>query len=235
MNIFLTSDIPQVSGEKISTGVSLLDKQLNGGFLKKSFINFDIGSDYNFKVLVNYLVNIHKVLYITTYMSSEQIIKNVEHVGLQADDDIFISVYDRYFDVKPCEYRPEMDIEIIQYIEDELEKFSLKKGEYTNCDDDWIIVVDTLSFFLNLEHADKYHKLHLVKYLNNVTQKLNTLCYLIVLKNAQQGPNKEVEVMVKDLCNVVMDANLTNNENGDIISVLKISKMFGEEINSFMM
>ena len=128
-----------------------------------------------------------------------------------------------------------MDLEIIQYLEGELERFRLKQGEYANCSDDWIIVVDTLSFFLNLEHVEKYQKLHLVKHLNNVTRELNTLCYLIVLKNAQHGPNKEIEVMVKDLCNVVMDADLTHNENGEIISVLTISKMFGEEINSFMM
>jgi KaiC/GvpD/RAD55 family RecA-like ATPase len=235
MNIFLTSDIPQVSGEKISTGVSILDKQLNGGFLKKSFIDYDIGSNYNFKVLIYYLINTHKVLYITTCMSPEQIIRNVEHIGFNSDDDIFISVYDRYFNVKPSEYRSEMDIEIIQYIEGELEKFRLKIGEYANCGDDWIIVVDTLSFFLNLEYVDKYHKLHLVRYLNNLTRELNTLCYLIVLKDAQQGQNKETEVMVKDLCNVVMDANFTNNENGEIMSVLTISKMFGEEINSFIM
>lgn len=235
MELFLCSDVPQISGNKVSSGVPILDQRLHGGFLEKSFIYFGIDSNYNFKYLTHYLVNAHKVLYITTNKSPENIIKDIERIGLSAEDDIFISVFDEYLNIKPSEYSPEMDLDIIQFLEDEIEMFRSKKGKFSDCDDDWIIVVDTVSFFLNLEHVEKHHKLHLMKQLNDVTQELNTLCYALVLKDAQQGPNKELEIVLKDMCNVIIDSKVTTNVNGEITSVINIPKIYGEEISTFVM
>lgn len=120
-----------------------------------------------------------------------------------------------------------MFLTIIEFLEEELEMFRLKQGRYSQCGDDWIIIVDTLSFFLNLENVGKYAKLHLVDKLYNLTRELDTLCYFTLLENAQQGSNKEIEVLVKDLCNVVLDANVSTDTSGDIVSVLTIPKLHG--------
>ena len=227
MDDYILTEESETVSDKISTGIFQMDRQLNGGFLRKSLIYFDMDADYNFKVLLHHLVNTQKVLYTTTYTPPEQIIQDIEHNGLSAEDDMFISVYDEYFSVPPSEYRPEMDVEIIEFLEAELEKFRLREGRYAQCDDDWIVIVDTLSFFLNLEHAEKYHKLHLVNKIYNLIRELGTLCYVTVLEDAQHGTNRETEILVKDLCNVVLDANVIVDSSGDIVSVLTIPKLYG--------
>lgn len=105
-------DSPPDLHDKITTGIFQLDRELGGGFLKKSIICFDMDCDYNFKVLLHHLVDNQKVLYFTTYMPPEQVIEDIEHIGLSADDDLFISVYDKYFRFSPSEYQPEMDLHV---------------------------------------------------------------------------------------------------------------------------
>ncbi len=178
---------------KKSTGIQALDRRLGGGLPNGSVVLFRSNPMSMSEIFLYYFTTAQKTYYFTTERDPKYIKQNISNFGLDTDNISFIDIYNKYrknIGGTGGEKRDEM---ILKYFSAEIEK--LRK------DKDFVCIIDTYSFFLELD-VDNGRIRELLEQIYEMTKETDSVSYLYVLKDAYV--NKIVEAH-SNTCDVIFD------------------------------
>ena len=186
-----------------STGIGLLDINLEGGLPAGSVIYFSAGAGSMSEVFLYQFSSSRKTYYFTTSRRPRYIAQNITDTSFDVSNIVFIDIYSQYYLDKFGEMIDNVgnefvDKEIIDFMEYQLKNILSKKGEEFN------IIIDTFSFFLGL-NVNFGKILRLVNLIYEITKDTQSLSYLYVIKDAHDD---RVENEIMNLCDTVFNVEL---------------------------
>ena len=206
----------------MTTGISVLDKTLGGGLPSSSLIYFSADPRSMSEVFLYQFTQSRKTYYITTGRRPKYIQKDIENLGFDPSNIVFVDIYSEYYftatgDMVDNVGNEYVDSKIIEFTEYNL------KNIITDADGDEVnIIFDTFSFFMSLNV-----NLGLLKRLTNIlyesTKDLNGLTFLYGLKGSHP---ENVENEVFNSSDVIFDISTEKNSD-QIVSKLAIPKIRG--------
>lgn len=179
------------------TGITLLDKRLDGGLPAGSFVCLYADPIAMPEAFLYQFATAIRSIYITTNRPGKYVAKDMEMMRFSVNKVIFIDVFTQYYlneygqFVIEDKYR---DKEIFDFIADKFAALNGENGEF-------IIVVDNLSFFLNL-NVEWGLKEWLINRLYSIAKEKRSVVYVYLLKNLQP-PN--IVNRILDLSDVVIN------------------------------
>ncbi|WP_456467958.1 RAD55 family ATPase [Archaeoglobus sp.] len=211
MQVLKTADVP--------TGIVLLDRRLDGGLPPGSFVCVYADPLAMPEAFLYQFATVMKSYYFTTNRSAKFVKMDIQKLGLDAEYVNFVDVYTQYYlneygqFVVEDKYR---DKEIFDFVDDQLSKITEENGEYN-------IIVDSLSFFLNLS-VEWGLKDWLLNKLYTISKENGTVIYCYLVKNLH--PAKVVN-KVLDISDVVFD--IESERVGErIVSKFAVPKLRGK-------
>ncbi len=178
--------------ENLSTGIDLLDKNLDGGFPKGSLVCIHADPASSPEVFLYQFSTERKTYYINTSRPVFAIRKDFSNLNLDDSYVNFIDVYSIYLEeIKKSE--TDTDYEIMSFIINEIESF---KGEK-----EINIVIDNLNFFMDLEVNEDLKEIFL-NTLYSTAKETSGLTFVYVIKNSldEKTLNK-----IFDISDVIME------------------------------
>jgi KaiC/GvpD/RAD55 family RecA-like ATPase len=199
-----------------STGISLLDKRLDGGLPEGSLVCVYANPMSMPEAFLYQFASVRKTYYFNTSRPAQHIQRNIAAMGFSVEDIEFIDVFTQYYlneygqFVLEDRYR---DKEIFDFVDHHIAEILQNGGEYN-------IIFDSISFFLKLEVSNGL-KEWLINKLYMASKESNNLFYLYLMKGVHP---QDVVNMVMDICDVIFD--IDSERLGDrITSRLSIPKM----------
>lgn len=174
---------------KKSTGIQALDRRLDGGLPNGSVVLFRSSPKSMSEIFLYYFAAAQKAYYFATDRAPKYVKQNINGFGLNSDNISFIDIYDQY----RKNVDSKRDETILAYFSDELEKLRQ--------DEDFVCIIDTYSFFLELD-VDHGRIRELLDQIYEMSKETNSVSYLYVLKGAYE--EKIVEVH-SNTCDVIFD------------------------------
>ncbi len=176
------------TGENLSTGIDLLDKNLDGGFPKGSFVCIYGDPAASPEAFLYQFSTERETYYINTSRPVEVIRKDFKELHLEDDFLTFIDVYslNGKFGVEGD------DEKIINYATEKVESIS---AEEIN------IIVDSLTFFMDLDVADRL-KQNFIDILYRVSKETNGLVFAYIIKDSLDEKSLK---KIFDLSDVIME------------------------------
>ena len=186
-----------------STGISLLDRSLEGGLPAGSVVYFSAGAGSMSEVFLYQFSASRKTYYFSTTRKPKYIAQNITDMSFDVKNIVFIDIYSQYYLDKFGEMIDNVgnefvDKEIVDFIEYELKNILSQKGE------DFNIIIDNFSFFLSL-NVNFGKILRLVNLIYEVSKETQALTYLYIIKDCHDEM-KENEIM--NLCDSVFCVDL---------------------------
>ncbi|MEM1579234.1 MAG: RAD55 family ATPase [Archaeoglobaceae archaeon] len=179
----------------IPTGISLLDKRLDGGLPVGSFVCLYADPIAMPEAFLYQFSTVMKSYYINTNRLPKYILRDIQMLKLETKNLQFIDIFSQYYLNEFGQFIVEdryRDKEIFDFI---AEKINEIDGE------EFMIIVDSLSFFLNL-NVEWGLKEWFMNRLYTTAKERNGLIYAYVLKNFHP-PNVISKVI--DLSDVVIN------------------------------
>lgn len=178
---------------KKSTGIQVLDQRLGGGLPRGSVVLFTSDSRSMSEVFLYYFAAAQKAYYFATDRDPKYIKRNISDFGLTTDNITFIDIYGQYHNNGRGDEDDKRDEMILEYFSTETEKLRRDK--------DFICVIDTYSFFLELD-IDYGRMKKLLDQIYDMTKETNSVSYLHVIKGVHE--RKIVETH-SNTCDVIFD------------------------------
>ncbi len=206
----------------ISTGIFVLDRTLGGGLPSSSMIYFSADPRSMSEVFLYQFTQSRKTYYFTTSRRPKYIQKDIENLGFDPSNIVFVDIYSEYYftatgDMVDNVGNEYVDSKIIEFTEYNLKNIITDAG-----DNEVNIIFDTFSFFMNLNV-----NLGLLKRLTNIlyesTKDLNGLTFLHGLKGSHP---ENVENEVFNSSDVIFDISIEKSSER-IVSKLAIPKIRG--------
>ncbi|MCS3924495.1 RAD55 family ATPase [Methanosalsum natronophilum] len=206
----------------MNTGIDALDRSLNGGLPERSVVYISADAFSMAEVFLYQFTQARKTYYITTDRRKEYVNQNIKNLNFNADAIIFIDVYQEYYftpngDMTDTIGNEYVDTNIIQYLE-----YNLNNIVAENSDDEFNLIIDNFTFFLNL-HVNRGLIKKLINVLYECTKESNCITYLLGLKGSHSD-NIENEIL--HASDVIFDISLEKNID-KISSKLIIPKVRG--------
>lgn len=181
----------------IPTGIALLDKRLDGGLPAGSFVCLYADPIAMPEAFLYQFATTHKSFYITTNRPAKYVAQDMELLHFNSNGVIFIDVFTHYYLNEYGDFIIEdkyRDKEIFDFIADKFVELNRESG-------DFIIVVDSLSFFLNF-NVEWGLKEWLLNRLYSIAREKRNLVYVYVVKNVHPP---SVVSRIFDLSDVVIN------------------------------
>jgi len=206
-------------GLDVPTGIVLLDRWLEGGLPQGSFVCIYADPLAMPEAFLYQFATVMRSYYFTTSRPAKFVRREIEKLGLDAEYVNFIDVYTQYYlneygqFVVEDKYR---DKEIFDFVDGQISKILEEGGE---CN----IVVDSISFFLNL-NVEWGFKDWLINKLYTVSKETGNLVYCHLIKNLHP-----VNVVNKILSISDVVFNIESERVGErIISKFAVPKLRGK-------
>ncbi|MDF1557502.1 MAG: RAD55 family ATPase [ANME-2 cluster archaeon] len=221
---FIESDTvePHLAPEIISSGIYVLDRSIGGGLPAGSMVYISATTKSMSEVFLYQFTQSRKTYYFTTERRPEYVKKDIMNMNFDVSEISFVDVYGSYYlspqgdmiDNVGNEY---VDAKIIEFIEYNLSNIL---SEETNGPVN--IIIDTFSFFLNL-NVNKGMIRRLLNILYETSKETSGLTFLYGMKDSID-PRMENEIL--NTCDAIFDVDL--EKTGDkILSKLSIPKIRG--------
>ncbi|MCD5409895.1 MAG: RAD55 family ATPase [Methanocellales archaeon] len=178
---------------KKSTGIQALDRRLGGGLPNGSVVLFRSSPRSMSEIFLYYFATAQKAYYFATDRGAKYIKQNISDFGLNTDNISFIDIYNEYRKNIGRAGDDKRDEMILAYFSAEIEK--LRKNK------DFVCVIDTYSFFLELDVGHGRIR-ELLDQIYDMTKETNSVSYLYVLKGIYE--DKIVEAH-SNTCDVIFD------------------------------
>jgi KaiC/GvpD/RAD55 family RecA-like ATPase len=201
----------QVTGVEVRskpTGISLLDKRLNGGLPEGSLVCVYANPISMPEAFLYQFASIKKTYYFITSRPAQYVQQNIAAMGFNVENIEFIDVFTQYYlneygqFVLEDRYR---DKEIFDFVDHYLSKILQSKEDYN-------VIIDSISFFLKLEVGNGL-KEWLINKLYVTSKESKNLFYIYLMKGVHP---QEILSLVMDICDVVFD--IDSERLGDRIS-----------------
>ncbi len=181
----------------IPTGIALLDKRLDGGLPAGSFVCLYADPIAMPEAFLYQFANAGKSFYITTNRPAKYIARDMEMLRFNPKSIVFVDVFTQYYLNEYGQFVIEdryRDKEIFDFLADRFAELNGQVGEF-------VIVVDSLSFFLNL-NVEWGLKEWLMNRLYSIAREKGNIAYVYLVKNIHP---MSVVTRVLDLSDVVIN------------------------------
>lgn len=161
----------------IPTGIALLDKRLDGGLPVGSFVCLYADPIAMPEAFLYQFANSTKSYYITTNRPAKYIARDMELLHFNPKNVIFVDIFTQYYLNEYGQFVIEdryRDKEIFDFLAEKLVELNGELGEF-------VVVVDNLSFFLNL-NVEWGLKEWLLNRLYSIAKEKENLVYVYLIK-----------------------------------------------------
>ncbi len=203
---------------RLSTGVDILDRSLNGGLPSGALVYFSANPKSMPEVFLYELSMPRKTYYITTHKSPRYIKRNMEELDFESSGMEFVNLHEEYYRriLPASQDRYEAAKKLVKYTNDWLDSFSKSKEE------NFTIIFDSFSFLIDLG-VDIDSIKHLLDKIYDIINDNNGICYLMIVKGMH---HESVENHIQYWCDVIFDIDL--ERKGDkIINKLTLPRIRG--------
>ncbi len=180
----------------ISTGISLLDRRLDGGLPAGSFVCLYADPIAMPETFLYHLASSSKSYYITTNRPTKYVVRDMEILRFRTKDITFIDVFSQYFLNEYGQFVVED-----RYRDKEIFDFLADRFQSMNNNEDYVVVLDNLSFFLNLQ-VEWGLKEWLLNKLYSIAKEKNTVVCAYMIKKFHP---ENIVYRVLDLSDVVIN------------------------------
>uniref|UniRef100_A0A7J2TKP3 Recombinase RecA n=1 Tax=Archaeoglobus fulgidus TaxID=2234 RepID=A0A7J2TKP3_ARCFL len=180
----------------ISTGISLLDKRLDGGLPAGSFVCLYADPIAMPEVFLYHLASSMKSYYITTNRPAKYVTRDMEMLNFSTKNVLFIDAFSQYFLNEYGQFVVED-----RYRDKEIFDFLADMFQSLNGEEDFVLILDSLSFFLNLQ-VEWGLKEWLLNRLYSIAKEKKTLVCAYMIKKMHP---ESVVYRVIDLSDVVIN------------------------------
>ncbi|RLI72653.1 recombinase RecA [Archaeoglobales archaeon] len=202
----------------LPTGIELLDKKLNGGLPRGSFICVYGDPVATPEAFLYQFSEIRKTYYINTSRSAIVIRDDMKRMGFEVNDVNFIDVYSNYY-LNPVLSlsQEERDKEIVDFTIKEIQKVIANESDAVN------IIVDNYSFFVDLNVPPNL-KDFLLNRLYNAAKENDGFVAVYLLKDSH--PKKTI-VKIFDISDIIffVDVSVTGSRFVKLFGIPKIRGM----------
>lgn len=207
----------------VPTGIALLDKRLDGGLPAGSFVCLYADPIAMPEAFLYQFASVNNSIYLTTNRPAKFILRDMQLMRLDTKNVRFIDVFSQYYLNEYGQFIVEdryRNKEIFDFVSE-----SLNHGSDKNA----AIIVDSISFFLNLD-VEWGLKDWLLNKLYTISKDSEKVVYVYLIKNVHPLP---VVYKVLDLSDVVI--NVESERIGErIVSKFALPKIRGgKPINEF--
>jgi archaellum biogenesis ATPase FlaH len=208
-----------LKGRNFPTGIILLDRRLDGGLPEGSMVCVHASPVAMPEAFFYQFSTVAKCYYFNTSRPSKYILRDMHLMGIEPNDVEFIDVYSHYYLNEYGQFIVEdryRDKEIFDFVDAQLGRI-LEEGE-----DDFILIFDSLSFFLKL-NVEWGLKEWMLNKIYSITKETGNISYLYLLKDAHPP---DVINKVLDMCDVIFDI-IAEKIGEKIVSKVAIPKIRG--------
>jgi KaiC/GvpD/RAD55 family RecA-like ATPase len=199
-----------MSDELLSTGLTALDRELDGGLYPGSLVYLRADAMTMAEIFLYHFLQQAPTYYVNTERMPEFIMLNMQRLGFDTSSIRFIDVYQKYNEKEEVllDYSREVkDYRILSYVKEQLEGIE---------EDGVNLIVDTVSFLLHLE-VKRAMKRELFHTIYSTVKKIGRLGVLYGLKEEELSL---VEMEVINLCDVVFDISMEETSDRTVTRLI---------------
>jgi len=206
--------VPRIKSKP--TGITLLDKRLDGGLPEGSLVCVYANPISMPEAFLYQFASVNHTYYLTTSRPAQYVKENIEAMGFSAENIEFIDAFSQYYlneygqFVLEDRYR---DKEIFDFIDHHINEILSKQGDYT-------VILDSISFFLKLD-VGRGLKEWLINKLYIASKQSKNLYYIYMMKGVHPD---DLVYLVIDISDVIFDID-TERVGDRISSRLAIPKI----------
>jgi len=216
---FTMDQIQTLKPADVPTGILLLDRRLDGGLPRGSFVCVYGEPIAMPEVFLYQFATVTKTYYFTTHRAAKFVRKDMEKLSLNAENVTFIDIYSQYYLNEYGQFVVEdryRDKEIFDFVGDQLTKILEDDGDYN-------IIVDSLSFFFNLD-VEWGLKEWLINKLYTISKERGIVTYGYLIKGLHPS---HIVKKVLDISDVVFDID-AERVGERIVSKFALPKIRGK-------
>lgn len=212
---------PYLAPDILSSGIFVLDRSIGGGLPAGSVVYISATTKSMSEVFLYQFTQSRKTYYICTERRPKYVKQDIMNMKFDVSNVQFVDVYGSYYlsqqgdmiDNIGNEY---VDAKAVEFMEYNLKTILAEETEPVN------IIIDTFSFFLNL-NVNRGIIRRLLNVIYETTKDTKGLTFLYALKDSH---DTRVENEIVNTCDAVFDVDL--EKNGDkIVSKLSLPKIRG--------
>jgi archaellum biogenesis ATPase FlaH len=204
--------------QRLSTGVDILDRNLNGGLPNGALVYFSANPKSMPEVFLLELAMPRKTYYITTSKDPRYIMRDMKELDLDVPNLEFVDVHAEYYHkILPQEPDKHKAInKLVEFLNKWLEGLEASKEQ------DFTIIFDSFSFLVELGVESDEVKTMLDR-IYDIINNGNGICYLMMIKGVH---HESIESRIQYWCDVIFDIDL--ERKGDkIVNKLTLPKIRG--------
>ena len=213
---------PHLAPEILSSGIYVLDRSIGGGIPGGSVVYISATTKSMSEVFLYQFTQSRKTYYFCTERRPKYVQQDIVNMNFDTSQIVFVDVYGSYFMSQNGEMidiggNGFMDAKIVEFME-----YNLKSILSEETDGEINIIVDTFTFFMNLNLNSGIVR-RLMNIIYETTKETGGLTFLYSLKDSH---DQKLENEIVNTCDAIFDVDI--EKTGDkIISKLSIPKIRG--------
>lgn len=213
---------PHLAPEILSSGIYVLDRSIGGGIPGGSVVYISATTKSMSEVFLYQFSQSRKTYYFCTERRPKYVQQDIVNMNFDTSQIVFVDVYGSYFMSPQGEMidiggNGFMDAKIVEFME-----YNLKSILSEETDGEINIIVDTFTFFMNLNLNSGIVR-RLMNIIYETTKETGGLTFLYSLKDSH---DQKLENEIVNTCDAIFDVDI--EKTGDkIISKLSIPKIRG--------
>ena len=213
---------PHLAPEILSSGIYVLDRSMGGGIPGGSVVYISATTKSMSEVFLYQFTQSRKTYYFCTERRPKYVQQDIVNMNFDTSQIVFVDVYGSYFMSPQGEMidiggNGFMDAKIVEFME-----YNLKSILSEETDGEINIIVDTFTFFMNLNLNSGIVR-RLMNIIYETTKETGGLTFLYSLKDSH---DQKLENEIVNTCDAIFDVDI--EKTGDkIISKLSIPKIRG--------
>lgn len=213
---------PHLAPEILSSGIYVLDRSIGGGIPGGSVVYISATTKSMSEVFLYQFSQSRKTYYFCTERRPKYVQQDIANMNFDTSQIVFVDVYGSYFMSQNGEMidiggNGFMDAKIVEFME-----YNLKSILSEETDGEINIIVDTFTFFMNLNLNSGIIR-RLMNIIYETTKETGGLTFLYSLKDSH---DQKLENEIVNTCDAIFDVDI--EKTGDkIISKLSIPKIRG--------
>ena len=213
---------PHIAPNILSSGIYVLDRSIGGGIPGGSVIYISASTKSMSEVFLYQFTQSRKTYYFCTERRPKYVQQDIANMNFDTSQIVFVDVYGSYYMSPQGEMidiggNGFMDAKIVEFME-----YNLKSILSEETDGEINIIVDTFTFFMNLNLNSGIIR-RLMNIIYETTKETGGLTFLYSLKDSH---DQKLENEIVNTCDAIFDVDI--EKTGDkIINKLSIPKIRG--------
>jgi KaiC/GvpD/RAD55 family RecA-like ATPase len=191
-----------VPANRLSTGLDILDRTLNGGIPKGSLIYFNAEPVSQPEIFLFEFTTPRKTYYFSTDKSADNLKRHMAELNFSFDNIEFIDIRQEYYDdifVTSTEHG-ESERRLYELIDSKLDYI------YSTGESNYTIIFDHFSFLVDM-NIDVHALKNLLHKIYEMDKERESTCILLVLKGIH---DRRIETIFQNVCDVIFDVDVEN-------------------------